>query len=177
MSNDIFETHGIKQLGYYVENLEEAARFFQDAFGAGPFVDLGVSELASCRVRGEDEPVCMHTALGHMNDIQIELIEVESDCPDPYKEQGHYGFHHFCLWVDDVDAAIAVCEATGMTKAMELVSGQGARVVYMDARDQIGHYIEFNAPMEQLWQGIKALHEKSDVGTPALIPMSVLFGG
>lgn len=177
MNDGLFEAHGIKQLGYYVKDLEEAAARFREAFGAGPFVDLGVSEPASCKVRGEEEPVRMRTALGHMKDIQIELIEVESDCPDPYKEQGHYGLHHFCLWVDDVDAAVAACEAVGMTRAMELVSGQGLQVVYMDAREQFGQYIELNAPIEALWQGVKAVHENADATAPALIPMSALSRG
>ena len=48
---------------------------------------------------------------------------------------------------------------------------------YMDAREQLGCFIECNEPIEQLWQGAKALHENAQEGTPALIPMSALMGG
>ena len=60
---------------------------------------------------------------------------------------------------------------------MEMVSGQGLKVVYFDAREQLGCFVECSAPIEQLWQGVKALHENAGEDTPALIPMSALMGG
>lgn len=170
----MFEKYGIKQLGYYVKSIEESAEYMRKTFGAGPFVDLGVNPLASCKVRGKDENLQMRTALGHMNDMQIELIEVVSDGPDPYHEMGHYGLHHFCIWVDDVDAAVAEFEKNGMSVAMRLTSGQGLEIAYLDAREQLGQYIEVNTPADQLWQGIKAVHKISPVESPSLMPISAL---
>lgn len=175
--NKLFGKYGIKQIGYYVESIEESAELLHSSLGAGPFVDLGSNPLESCKVRGEDVNLKMRTALGHINDIQLELIEVEGDGPDPYHEMGSFGLHHFCIWVDDVDEAVATLEEAGMSLAMRVTSGQGMQIAYMDAREQLGQYIEVNTPGEQLWQGIKAVHENSPAEAPALLPMAALMQG
>ncbi len=175
--NEMFDKYGIKQIGYYVESIEESAAYLRESLGAGPFVDLGVNPLASCKVRGQDADLQMRTALGHMDDIQIELIEVQSTGPDPYHEMGRFGIHHFCIWVDGVDAAVAALEEKGMSVAMRVTSGQGLEIAYLDAREQLGQYVEVNTPGEQLWQGIKAVHENSPAEAPALMPMAALMQG
>ena len=172
----LFGKYGIKQLGYYVESIEDAAQRFCSLLGAGPFVDLGVSEPAELTYRGVPSGMRSRCALGHFGDMQIELIEVVTDEPDVYKELGGYGLHHICIWADDVDAVKADMAAAGIEAAMEMTSGQGLKVVYFDAREQLGSFIEVNAPIEQLWQGIKSVHEKSPAGAPALMPMSALMG-
>lgn len=177
MNEQVLDKYGIKQIGYYVKSIEETAEFLRSSLGAGPFVDLGANPLESCKVRGEDVELKMRTALGHINDIQLELIEVESAGPDPYHEMGHFGLHHFCIWVDDVDVAVEAFEESGMPLAMRITSGQGLQVAYVDAREQLGQYIEVNTPAEQLWQGIKAVHENSPAEAPALMPMTVLMQG
>lgn len=174
-SKSLFGAYGVKQLGYYVESIEESAAYLRKTIGAGPFVDLGVNPLASCTVRGEDADVKMRTALGHVSDIQLELIEVESDGPDPYHEMGRFGLHHFCIWVDDVDAAVEELEAAGMTLSMRVTSGQGMQIAYLDARDVLGQFVEVTTPSEQLWQGIKAVHENSPAEAPDLMPMAALM--
>lgn len=173
--NEMFDKYGVKQIGYYVESIEEAAEFLRTSIGAGPFVDLGVNPPEFCQVRGQDVEIDMRTALGHVNDIQLELIEVYSDGPDPYHEMGHFGLHHFCIWVDDVDEAVAALEDAGLDLAMRIRSGQGLEIAYMDAREQLGQYIEVNTPGDKLWQGIKAVHDNAPKEAPALMPMSALM--
>lgn len=176
MSTDMFDKYGVKQLGYYVESIEESAKTLRQALGAGPFIDLGVSDNEGVKIRGEEATLSMRTALGHLSDIQLELIEVKSDGPDPYREMGRYGLHHFCIYVDDVDAAVEAMEAAGMSLAMRMTSGQGMEIAYVDARDQLGQYIEITTPSEQLWQGVKAVHEKAPAEAPSLMPMAALMG-
>lgn len=176
MNSCLLNKYGVKQLGYYVNDIEEAANEFRLLLGAGPFVDFGVSEPAELTYRGAPSGMRSRCALGHFGDMQIELIEVLTDEPDVYKELGGYGLHHICIWADDVDAVKADMAAAGIEAAMEMTSGQGLKVVYFDARDQLGSFVEVNAPIEQLWQGIKAVHEKSPDAAPALMPMSALMG-
>lgn len=173
---ELFGKYGIRQLGYYVEDIEEAATVLHDAIGAGPFVDTGINTVEHCNVRGQDVTVSMHTAMGHINDIQLELIQVLSDGPDPYRENGRFGLHHFCIYVDDVDEAISDMEVAGLTLAMRLESGNGITAAYLDAREVLGQYIEVCTPAEQLWQAIKSVHDNADEDAPALVPMSVLMG-
>lgn len=177
MDGKFLDKYGIKQLGYYVENLEVSADLLHSALGAGPFVDLGVNDNEGVNIRGKEVRLAMRTALGHINDIQLELIEVITDGPDPYHEMGRYGLHHFCIYADDVDAVVSELESAGMSLAMRMTSGQGMEIAYVDAREQLGQYIEITTPSEQLWQGIKAVHENSPAEAPALMPMSVLMQG
>ena len=173
MYEKVLNKYGVAQIGYYVESIEETAELLKRAFGAGPFVDIGVNPPKSCKFRGEEIELLQRCALGHLNNVQIELIEVHSEAGGPYKEMGRYGLHHLCIWVDDVDAAVADLAAEGFEVAMEMEAGSGLRVVYVDCRDALGTYIEVNAPIESLWQGVKAASMAWD-GEKAVIGMAEL---
>ncbi len=173
----LFDEHGIKQLGYYVQSIEETAAMLHDTIGVGPFLDSGVTEFDACEVRSKTVPLKIRTALGHLNDIQLELIEISSNGPDPYHEMGHYGLHHFCIYVDDVQAAVDALMAAGMTVAMLLESGSGQKIAYVDAREQLGQYIELCTPNDKLWETVKSLHENAEPNGPAIIPISALMAG
>lgn len=177
MKETLLSKYGIKQIGYYVESIEESAKAFADMLGAGPFVDLGSSEPASLLYRGKESSMRSRCAVGQLGNMQIELIEVLTDEPDVYKELGHYGLHHLCIWSDDVDKVVTDFRALDVEPAMEMVSGQGLKVAYLDARELLGSFIEVNAPIDQLWQGVKALAENADENTPPLISMEALAGG
>ena len=58
---------------------------------------------------------------------------------------------------------------------MEMVSGQGLPVVYLDTVEELGVYVEVNPPLEQLYQGIKMQHESWD-GTRPLRSVAELMG-
>ena len=60
-------------------------------------------------------------------------------------------------------------------RAMDMTSGRGLRVVYFDCRDELGTFIEVNAPLTQLYEGIKAMHENWDDSRP-LRPIAELMG-
>ncbi len=113
-------------------------------------------------------------ALGQLGDMQIELIEVKTDEPDVYKELGHYGLHHLCIWAEDVDQVVKDFIDAGYEIAMYLESGQGLRVYYIDCRVTLGSFIEVNAPIEQLWQGIK-MHSQNWDGADPLRDMAALM--
>lgn len=176
MIEGLLNKHGIKQLGYYVDDLERSAQLFRSVLGCGPFVDLGIAEPEMLRFRGSDSAMRSRCALGYLGDMQIELIEVQTEEPDVYKELGHYGLHHICIWVDDVDQVVEDFAEAGIGVAMEMISGQGLKVVYFDAREALGSFIEVNAPLVQLGEGIKALAQKDDGSMPALIPLQALMG-
>lgn len=176
MKEHLLNKYGIKQVGYYVRSIEEAAQKMRNTLGAGPFVDLGVSEPAKLLFRGEPSDMRSRCALGQLAGMQIELIEVVTDGPDVYKEMGRYGLHHLCIWADDVDAVARDFAEAGYEVAMEMESGQGLRVFYFDCREDFGSYIEVNAPIEQLWQGVRKLADSDDGSLPAVIPMSALMG-
>lgn len=177
MKETVLNKYGVKQLGYYVESIEETAALFINTFGSGPFVDLGTNPPKSCLYKGKEIDLATRCAVGHLGDIQIELIEVKSKGDDPYKDLGHFGFHHFCVWSDDVDQAIQDFATVGIEPAMIMESGQGLKVVYFDAREKLGSYIEVHAPLDQLWQGVKTLADHWDGQGPSIIGVDVLMKG
>lgn len=176
MSEALLAKYGIRQIGYYVESIEDTARAMRERLGAGPFIDMGVSEPMSLLYRGMPSGTRTRCALGQLGDMQLELIEVKTDEPDVYKDLGHYGMHHLCIWADDVDAVRDEFERVGIEAAMELVSSQGLKVVYFDARAQLGSFIEVNAPLDQLAGAVKAVHANATSESPALLTMEQLMG-
>ena len=154
MIKDIVDQYGIKQIGYYVQSIEETAAQLREALGAGPFIDLGISEPASCEFRGEQIAIRSRCALGQLGGMQLELIESHTEGMDPYQ--------------------VEQCKAEGIEPAMTMVSGQGLKVVYLDAREQLGQYIEVNAPIEQLAGAVAAVHAKWE-GDESVIGMDVLM--
>lgn len=178
MGKELFEKYGIRQLGYSVESIEETAQLYHDLFGAGPFIDMGVNAPESCKIRGVEQPVKMRTAIGYLGDMEIELIEDKSDCPSPYSEAGRYGLHHYCIWVDDVQEAVDEFAAAGIEVAMDMVSGSGMRVAYVDAREQLGQYIEVNPPLEQVRQMGMGVHQKwpDDVALVGIQDVMAMMG-
>lgn len=175
MYETLLTKYGIKQLGYYVKSIEEAAEAMGTLVGAGPFFDMGVNEPAKLEYRGKESSSLTRTALGHFKDIQIELIEVVNDEPNVYDDLGHYGLHHLCIWADDSEKVAKEFTDAGFEIAMEMVSGSGLHVVYIDAREQLGSFIEVNAPLDQLYLGIKMQHENWD-GTRPLRSVGELMG-
>jgi len=119
---------GIDHIGLTVPNLEQAVDFFVNVIGckaffsdkAGPFdndwmqKNLNVDPKASLtnhRVR------CG-------NGANFELFEYQS--PDQRKAQpknSDYGGHHFALYVDDIDAAVAYLRGKGLTVLGEIKRG------------------------------------------------------
>jgi hypothetical protein len=153
MIETIMNKHTINQLGYYVEDLEAAAREHAALHGSGPFLYLEPM-TNTINYRGEEIELTLKTAFGQFGDLQIELIQVLSE-PNPYAELGHFGFHHFSNWVDDFDGAVKLFADAGYEPLFTMVSGGGLRVAYIDCYKTWGHYIEIHAPMDGFWNMIK----------------------
>ena len=54
MVETLLTKYGIKQIGYYVESIEETARAMRERLGAGPFIDLGANKPSSLLYRGNE---------------------------------------------------------------------------------------------------------------------------
>ena len=149
----ILNKYAINQVAYIVDDLEEAARAHSELFGSGPFLYLDPVTMTECRYRGEPIELTMQQAYGQFGDVQIELIKVLSE-PNPYFFDGRRGFHHFSIWVDDYDETIAEFANAGLEPVIEMVSGGGLRVAYIDCTSKWGHCIEMHAPIKGFWNAI-----------------------
>ncbi len=165
MYETLLNKYAINQAGYYVRDLEEASRAHSALFGSGPFIFMD-PVTNTINFRGQEAELTMQTAYGQYGDIQIEMIQVLSDGPDPYKEFGRYGFHHFSIWVDDLEAAIEEFKQAGFDVAMRFASGGGLEVAYVDCVDTWGYYVEMHAPIERFWGMVKQAADNWDGSEP-----------
>lgn len=174
MKEHLLNKYGVKQLGFYVKSIEESAQAFADLLGAGPFFDLGSQPSKWLKYHGQDSNLTMRCALGQLADMQIELIELDTDEPNVYADSGHYGLHHLCIWTDNYDKTVNEFLAEGFEEAMKLESIDERKVSYFDCRDVFGVFIEVNAPSPDLWNVIKTKADNWD-GKTALLTMSDLL--
>lgn len=171
MHETLLNKYAIKQIGIYVEDLEKAAIQHSALFGSGPFIymdPLTLSDGTQDKIlyKGEQITLTKQMAYGHYGNLQVEFIQVLSDGPNPYKDLGHYGLHHFCIWVDDKEAAVKEFEQAGCKEAIRFVSGSGLEVSFIDCMDTLGHFVEIHAPQDGFWGFTKKAADDWDGTNP-----------
>lgn len=137
----------ITQLGYLTNDLDKTVEAWAK-LGVGPFTKMAGVKMPAT-MNGETVEIKIDLALAYQNDVQIEIIQPLCDSLSPYlenKKAGIWGAHHTQFTVEDLDAAIAQCEAAGMEMICEIISG-GGRYIYMHGE---AGWIELTAPMPGL---------------------------
>lgn len=166
MYEKLLNKYAINQLGYVVDDLEEAALAHSKLFGSGPFVHFTPPAPERTLFRGEEVKNTMEVAYGMYGDLQIELIKPTSSDPTPYTVPERKGFNHFSVWVDDFDAAVEDFEEAGFEVAMLMESSGGLKVAYVDCLDVWGHYVEIHNPQPYLVDMCKKIAEGWDGTDP-----------
>ncbi|MEL7190491.1 MAG: VOC family protein [Pseudomonadota bacterium] len=143
-------SQSIRQLAYYVPDIDAAARAHSKTFGSGPFFVLRNIQLSSTLHRGVDRDWVHSSAYGQWGDVMIEFVTQHSAGPSAITDvfpagSGRYGLHHTACFVDDLDVAIAEYEAQGMPLAQISQSDSGMRFAFVDATASLGHMIELYA--------------------------------
>ena len=120
----------IYHLGYAVEDIEAASRFYEEHFGA--------------RV-GEPEEVEEQGIVATMFDVgesKIELVQpTRSDSPvGKFLQKKGEGFHHVAFQVEDLEAALAELKENGVELIDEKprVGAGGARMAFLHPKDAHG---------------------------------------
>ena len=134
----------IRQLAYVVKDLDAALDYWVNTLKTGPFFKMEHVNLENQKYYGEPTQADISVALGNSGDVQIELIVQHNDEKSVYKEfldAGRQGVHHIALMPEDYAATYEQYLSSGHKPAFELSLG-GAPVVYFDALDTVGHYIE-----------------------------------
>lgn len=164
------------QLGYVTRDLERALDYWIDTVGAGPFFYADY-EPEQQVYRGAPTHIRFRNAYGYLGDTQIEVIQQLSDGPSAYTEAldavasvplGGL-LHHVALLHAGYDAAIADFVRTGAERCYEaFVEGPG-RFCYLDARQQIGSYvelIEYSTLFEAASERMRLVHTDWDGARP-----------
>jgi len=144
-----FLQNGVAQVGLIVENLDRAVETYWKSFGIGPwqFYTYGQPLVRRMTYRGQPCEYQMRIALSHIGPLRIELIEMlegETVYAEFVKEHG-YGVHHLGVLVEDMEAAIAQAEATGLRVTQDGagfgLDGDG-HYAYLDTEERIGVTLE-----------------------------------
>jgi methylmalonyl-CoA/ethylmalonyl-CoA epimerase len=144
-----FLRNGITQVCLIVENLDRVIESYWKLFGIGPWhiYTYGKPLVKKMTYRGKPAEYKMRVALSYIGPLRIELIEpLEGDTIyDEFVKEHGYGVHHFGVLVEDMEAAIAQAEASGLTMTQD-GSGFGldgdGHYAYLDTEGKIGVTIE-----------------------------------
>ena len=106
----------VRQLGYIVDNIEEAIGHWTTTLGVGPFFHFKRVTALESIYRGQPQPLEMTIALSNTGPMQIELMtqlnDAQSALRDHVAKHG-YGLHHVAYWTDAFDARMADWKAAG----------------------------------------------------------------
>ena len=100
----------VYQLGYVVNDIEKACKYYESIFGTGPFSDVIDVNMDGAILRGKPVDTTIKVAFVESGDIQIELIQpVEGkNLYTEFLETRGEGIHHLGYQVEDMAAMKAV---------------------------------------------------------------------
>ncbi len=120
----------IYHLGYAVEDIEVASRFYRDNFGARP----GEPEAV------EDQGLV--ATMFRVGDSAVELMQpTHPDSPvGRFLQKRGEGFHHVAFEVDDLEGALAGLKANGVELIDEepRIGAGGTRVAFVHPKGAFG---------------------------------------
>jgi hypothetical protein len=147
------------QNAYVTHDLDGALEIFRSRYGFDKFRRMEVSyELTTPAGRGT---ASVKLALGWIGNLQYELIEPVSGLIDVYQEglsdASPLHFHHVCMRVPDWEEFRARVDRERLPVAMEGGTPGHLLWLYLDARDTLGHYLEYCWMTPERWTMIRGL--------------------
>jgi catechol 2,3-dioxygenase-like lactoylglutathione lyase family enzyme len=118
------------QIGMVVDDIEQAAHFWSDTMGVGPWIMFEESEPRKFVHRGQETEVSNSLALCYAGETQVELITQTNDAPSPYREflqDGQQGVHHLEFWPDDYAGSCAALERAGFSELSAIYTLDGTK--------------------------------------------------
>lgn len=136
----------IRQIGYVVTDIDRAIAGWLE-LGVGPWFVMRDLTLAA-RYRGEPCEITQSLALSNSGDMQLELIQQQSEAPSIFTEflDAHgEGFHQFAYWASDFDATLRTVAEAGWPVVWEGGEDVGTRFAYVEppaGRARVAQIIE-----------------------------------
>lgn len=143
---------GFFQNAYVTRNLDKAMETFTKKHGVPSWTVLDLD--MPVKTMYGDGPVVLRVGLGWIGNLQVELIEPVSGRCQHYSEalpdDDSSRFHHICMRVRDWDKTRAEIAANAWTVVYE-GAVEGCAYAYIDARDTVGHYLEYLWMSDEMW--------------------------
>ncbi len=133
----------INQIGIVTTNLEKAIEKYEKVLGIGPWNILDRKNQTAI-YNDKEITFSTKTALAWFGSIQMEINHVyegETAHLDWIRRRGE-GFHHFGVFVDDLDEALKKLEPLGI-KCFFRVTTAGVTAAYLDTEKIFGYVYEF----------------------------------
>lgn len=148
------------QIGFVVEDLDEALRYWIDVLGAAPFWVYRDFTLAECFYEGEPVELTISVGYGYAGHVQIELVQQHGDTPSAYLDRASGDPHHVAFWTPDYDERVERYRAGGLTDLMWGSAGgkPDERFVYL-AADGPGPMIEVTEVLPAKAEAYRAMAE------------------
>jgi hypothetical protein len=141
------------QNAYITRDLDQALAMFRKEYGFDAFKSFEVTyDLSTPAGRGK---ATVKLALGWIGNLQYELIQPISGMIDVYNEglpdRHPLKFHHVCMRVHDWDKLRADLRQENRRIVMEGGTPEHLLWLYVDARDTLGHYLEYCWMTPERW--------------------------
>jgi len=162
----------IRQLGYVVENIDEAMDHWSRVLGVGPFFYKDRVPIENYTYKGVRYEPHNSVALANSGPLQVELIQPRNDVPSMYRDflrAGRTGLQHVAYWTQTFDEDMARLEAQGFRVAMSGEVGARGRFVYFDAEHHPGSVVELSevsGPKGEMFRRIRETAEQWDGSDP-----------
>ncbi|TFG03770.1 MAG: hypothetical protein EU542_00940 [Promethearchaeota archaeon] len=132
----------IDQLGYVYKDVEKQAQILQSLYNI-PKITFFEFHDQKIIYRGNETLNSIKLGTVQYNNINIELIQSlgGENIYQEFIDNGRQGFHHFGMYVDDLESSIKNFENNGI-KAVQIGQILKMHYAYMDTEDTFGALIE-----------------------------------
>jgi len=145
----------VRQIAYFVKDIEAAALAHHRQFGSGPYFIAHNIPLSLSRHRGTDRPLDHSSAYGQWGTMMIEFVQQNNSCPSVFhdmfpEDSGQFGLHHLAVIVDDLTVAISEQNRLGFETALYAETETGVAFAMIDMVNPYGHMLELYAATSEL---------------------------
>ena len=145
----------VRQIAYFVPDIELAAMNHHQQFGSGPFFVAKNIPLRKALHRGTDRPLDHSSAYGQWGSMMIEFVKQNNAGPsvfhDLYPEgSDKSGLHHMAIIVEDLNDSIAQYNQFGFETAFYAETETGVAFAMIDMIKPHGHMLELYAGTNEL---------------------------
>ncbi|RGP41744.1 hypothetical protein BPTFM16_02052 [Altererythrobacter insulae] len=145
----------VRQLAWFVPDIEAAAYEHHKLFGSGPFFTFSHVPLEWSEHRGQRVHHDHSSAYGQWGDVMVEFVTQHGTDPSAFHDMFEPGstnraLHHMAIWVESLEQAIADFSAQDISLVQLSKVASGTRYAFVDARKTMGHMLELYEPTEQL---------------------------
>ena len=134
----------IGQVAYLVEDIDASVDRWARYSGIGPWTIYKNVTLDGWW-KGQDVKITMSVALSYQDDVQMELIQVISTGPCPYRRDDGsriVRMHHMAWLTENFDADVAKAKERGLTQVFRAANA-ASKVTYFASPDEPGILWEF----------------------------------